>query len=59
MTNQQKFEVIKAFAYGETPEQVAATEEISLVEAQQVQQACAGDITEEREMLRKAGYIND
>lgn len=59
MTNQQKFEVIKAFAYGETPEQIAAAEGISTAEAQQVQQACAGDIAEERETLRKAGYLND
>ena len=59
MTNQQKFEVIKAFAYGETPEQIAAAEGISLAEAQQVQQSCAGDIVEEREMLRKAGYLDD
>ena len=59
MTNQQKFEVVKAFAYGETPEQIAAAEGISPAEAQQVQRTCAGDIAEECETLRKAGYLND
>ena len=58
MTNQQKFEVIKAFAYGETPEQIAVAEGISPAEAQQMQQTCVGDIAEEREMLRKAGYLS-
>ena len=57
MTNQQKFEIIKALAYGETPEQVAAAEGITLAEAQQVQQTCAGDIAEEQKMLREAGYL--
>ena len=58
MTNQQKFEVVKAFAYGETPEQIAAAEGISPAEAQQVQQSSVGDISEEREILRKAGYLS-
>ena len=58
MTNQQKLEIVKAFAYGEAPEQIAAAEGISSAEAQRVQQTYAGAITEEREMLRKAGYLS-
>ena len=58
MTNQQKFEIVKAFAYGETPEQIAAAEGISSAEAQRVQLSCAGEITEERGILRKAGYLS-
>ena len=33
MTNQQKFEIVKAFAYGKTSEQTAAAEEIFPAEA--------------------------
>lgn len=58
MTDQQKFEIIKALAYNETPEQIAVAEGISIVAVQEIQQSCANEIAEEREMLRKAGYIN-
>lgn len=57
MTDQQKFEVIKAFAYGETPKQIAAVEGISIMEAQKIQQTCDGDIAEEQKMLKNAGYL--
>ena len=58
MTNQQKFEVVKALAYGETPEQAAKAEGLALADVQTVQQSCAGDISEERAMLKKVGYIH-
>jgi dihydroorotase len=57
MTNQQKFEIIKAFAYGEEPQQIAEAEGISVSAMQEIQQSCAAEIAEEQEELRKAGYI--
>lgn len=58
MTNQQKFEIIKALAYGETPEQAAEAEGVDAAEVRQIATDCAQEIAGEREMLRKAGYIN-
>nr|WP_319487227.1 helix-turn-helix domain-containing protein [uncultured Caproiciproducens sp.] len=57
MSEQTKFEVIKALAYGEEPQQIADVEGISVSTVQEVQQSCADEIAEEREDLRKAGYI--
>ena len=57
MTNQKINEVIKAFAYGETPEQVAEVEGISAEAAKQVQREHADDIVEEKTMLQEAGYL--
>lgn len=57
MTNQKTNEVIKAFAYGETPEQVAEAEGISAEAAKQVQREHADDIAEEKTMLQEAGYL--
>lgn len=59
MSNQQKMEIIKALAYGETPEQAAAAEDIDVPAVLEIQKSEADDIAEEREMLRKAGYIHD
>ena len=57
MSEQQKFEVIKAFAYGRTAEEIALAEEIDISEVEKVQRECASDIAEEIEDLRKAGYL--
>lgn len=57
MTNQKINEVIKAFAYGETPEQIAEAEGISANAAEQIQQEHADDIAEEKTMLQEAGYL--
>ena len=59
MSNQQKMEIIKALAYGETPEQAAAAEGVDVSAVLEIQKSEADDIAEEREMLRKAGYIHD
>lgn len=59
MGKQQKYEIIKALAYGETPEQAAAAEGISVSEVQKVQCTYVADIAKERETLKKAGYIYD
>lgn len=59
MTEQQRFEVIKALAYGETPEQVAAAEGLSVDDVRKVQTQSEDEIAEEQAILRKAGYIYD
>ena len=57
MTNQQKFEIIKAFAYGEEPQQIAEAEGVAIAEVQQIAVNCAAEISAEKEMLKKAGYL--
>ena len=58
MTEQQVQEIIKALAYGETAQQAAATEGVTVAEVQQIAVDCDTEIFAEREMLRKAGYID-
>ena len=58
MTDQRKFEIIKALAYGESAQQAAAAEGVTVVEVQQIAVDCDTEIFAEREMLRKAGYID-
>lgn len=57
MSEQTKFEVIKALAYGEEPQQIADAEGIDVSEVEKIQQTCADEITEEQDDLRKAGYL--
>lgn len=57
MSEQTINEIIKALAYGKTPQQIAEAEEISVSAVQEIQQSCAAEIAEEQEELRKAGYI--
>lgn len=59
MTEERKMEIVKALAYGETPEQAAAAEGIDPGAVQEIASACAEEIAEEREMLRRVGYINE
>ena len=59
MSNQQKMEIIKALAYGEAPEQAAAADGVDVSVVLEIQKSEADDIAEERDMLRKAGYIHD
>jgi hypothetical protein len=58
MTDQQIQEIIKALAYGETAAQAAAAEGVDVSAVVEIQKSEADDITEERDMLRKAGYLN-
>ncbi len=57
MSEQTKMEIIKALAYGEDPAQVALAEDVNVSVIQKIQQECAADIAEEREDLKKAGYL--
>lgn len=58
MTEQRKQEIIKALAYGETADQVAAAEGVTVEEAQQIAANRVGEIQAEAEVLRKAGYLD-
>ena len=58
MTNQKKFEIIKALAYGQSPEQIATAEDVTPVEVQEIQQFCAAQIAVRRDALKQAGYIS-
>lgn len=58
MTNQQRFEVIKSLAYGMTPEQAAAAVGAEPAAAEEIQRFGVQEIESEKEMLRKAGYLN-
>jgi len=57
MSNQQTNEVVKALAYGETPEQIAAVEGMDITTVREIQTTRADEITEERDMLKEANYI--
>lgn len=57
MTDQTLKEIIKSFAYGATPDQVAGNEGISVEEARQIQTEQKVAIAEREAQLRKAGYI--
>lgn len=57
MTEQRKAEIIKALAYGETPEQAAEAEDESVAAVQQIVIDAAAEIAAEREVLKKAGYL--
>ena len=57
MTDQQINEIIKALAYGETAEQAAAAEGVSVADVQKIVAGRAAEIGAEREMLRKVGYL--
>ena len=57
MSNQQIHEIIKALAYGETAEQAAAAEGVSVADVQKIVAGRAAEIGAEREMLRKVGYL--
>lgn len=54
---QKDFEIIKALAYSETPEQIASAEGITIAEVQKIKSAHAKQIAERRDALRKAGYL--
>lgn len=58
MTNQKKFEIIKALAYGQSAEQIATAEDVTTAEVQEIQQSCAAQIAVRRDALKQAGYIS-
>ena len=54
---QQKFEIIKSLAYGETNEQIATAEGITADKVQKIRTDHATDIESAKADLQKAGYI--
>ena len=57
MNEQQIYEIVKAFAYGATPELVSETEEISIDEASKIASDHATEIEETRAELKNGGFI--
>lgn len=54
---QQEFEIVKALAYGETNDQIAAAEGIAADEVRKIRTEHAADIESARADFQKAGYI--
>lgn len=57
MTEQEKLEIIKAFAYGKTGAEVAAVTGMTLEEANAFQRENEKAIAAKRAELKEAGYI--
>lgn len=57
MTSQTKLEIIKAFAYGKTAEEIAEVRGITLEEANAFQRENEKAIATKRAELKEAGYI--
>lgn len=57
MSEQQKYEIIKALAYGETAEQAATAEDVPVADVQQIIIDHAAEIDAEKAMLKKVGYV--
>ena len=57
MTEQVKAEIIKAFAYGKTPQEVVNAMSISLEEAKKLQQESAKAIEERKSQLESGGWL--
>lgn len=55
--NENIYEVIKAFAYGHDADTVSAVMGISVEDAKLYEKNYASEIKEEKEALRKAGYL--
>lgn len=58
MTEQTKLEIIKAFAYGYTSEEVAEVQGMSLDEAKAFEKENENAILEKMLELKEAGYID-
>lgn len=59
MNDQQKSEIIKAFAYGSTPEAIAEAEGVELSEVKDIKAFCDLEIEEARAEFEKGGFLND
>jgi len=57
MTEQTKFEIIKAFAYGKTAKEVSEVTGMSLDEAKDFERENEDAILEKMMELKEAGYI--
>ena len=57
MTEQVKKEIIKAYAYGKTPQEAAAAMGISLEDAKRLQEENAEEIEERKSQLESGGWL--
>nr|DAV81624.1 MAG TPA: Sigma-70 region 3 [Caudoviricetes sp.] len=57
MTEQVKKEIIKAYAYRKTPQEVAAAMGISLEDAKRLQEENAEAIEERKSQLENGGWL--
>ena len=57
MTEQMKLEIIKAFAYGKSAEEVAEVQGMSLTDAKAFEKENEDAIFEKMVELKEAGYI--
>jgi FixJ family two-component response regulator len=54
---QKEFEIIKSLAYGETNEQIATAEGISMPDVEAIREKFADEIIAAKADLKKAGYL--
>ena len=59
MNDEQKNEVIKALAYGRTPEEIVEAEDVTIEEVSEVAMTCAEEIAEARGTYKEGGFINE
>lgn len=59
MVLNQKMEIIKPLAYGETPLETTEAGGISISEAVEILSMCAKEMEQAHNTLKKAGCIND
>lgn len=57
MTEQVKKEIIKAYAYGKTPQEAAAAMGISLEDTKRLQEENAEAIKERKSQLESGGWL--
>jgi FixJ family two-component response regulator len=57
LMTQKEFEIVKALAYEETPEQIAAAEGISMPDVEAIRTKFADEIIAAKADLKKAGYL--
>ena len=57
MTEQVKKEIIKAYAYGTTPQEAAAAMGVSLEDAKRLQEENAEAIEERKSQLESGGWL--
>ncbi|WP_312938864.1 hypothetical protein [Oscillibacter sp.] len=58
MSNEQKFEIIKALAYGRTAEEIASAEDIAFQDVMDVQMQNGTAIANERAALKEGGFLD-
>jgi hypothetical protein len=58
MNGQKENEVIKAFAYGKTPDEIVNAEDITLQEVLEIQSRDASEIAKARAEFEDGGFID-